>query len=97
MDMLLAVSWLGLSSFLFAFFFTRLTRDVFARLGFVDDPTGGRKLHSAPVPRVGGVAIAISIALSLVLTAAAGIWTPFFFILTLQLSITLLPRPPSFF
>ncbi len=60
--MLLAVSWLGLSSFLFAFILTPLTRDVFARLGFVDDPTGGRKLHSAPVPRVGGVAIAISIA-----------------------------------
>ena len=95
--MLLAVSWLGLSSFLFAFILTPLTRDVFARLGFVDDPTGGRKLHSAPVPRVGGVAIAISIALSLGLTAAAGIWTPFLYNPSIQLLIHLLPSAAVIF
>ncbi len=95
--MLLAVSWLGLSSFLFAFILTPLTRDVFARLGFVDDPTGGRKLHSAPVPRVGGVAIAISIALSLGLTAAAGIWTPFLYNPSIQLLIKLLPSAAVIF
>src|SRR6266705_298284 len=97
MDMLLAVSWLGLSSFLFAFILTPLTRDVFARLGFVDDPSGGRKLHSAPVPRVGGVAIAISIALSLGLTAAAGIWTPFLYNPSIQLLIKLLPSAAVIF
>jgi len=97
MDMLLAVSWLGLSSFLFALILTPLTRDVFARLGFVDDPTGGRKLHSVPVPRVGGVAIAISIALSLGLTAAAGIWTPFLYNPSIQLLIHLLPSAAVIF
>ena len=42
-------------------------RDVFLKGGIVDRPDHFRKLHSRPIPRVGGIAIAIAYALSFVL------------------------------
>src|SRR5262245_4852100 len=43
---------------------TPLVRDVSLRLGLVDHPDKLRKLHSHPIPRVGGIAIALAYALA---------------------------------
>jgi|HigsolmetaAR201D_1030396.scaffolds.fasta_scaffold11899_2 UDP-N-acetylmuramyl pentapeptide phosphotransferase/UDP-N-acetylglucosamine-1-phosphate transferase len=55
---------LGLVSFVAALVLTPLVRDLFARLGVVDHPDHSRKLHSHPVPRVGGVAIVSAVLVS---------------------------------
>jgi UDP-GlcNAc:undecaprenyl-phosphate GlcNAc-1-phosphate transferase len=44
------------ASFLVAFVVTRLVRDGALRLGLTDGP-GGRKVHKAPIPRLGGVGV----------------------------------------
>ena len=44
------------ASFLVALLLTRLVRDGARRLG-LSDGTGGLKLHTAPVPRLGGVGV----------------------------------------
>jgi UDP-GlcNAc:undecaprenyl-phosphate GlcNAc-1-phosphate transferase len=44
---------------------TRCVMDWAKRKGWVDQPDCTRKLHSAPVPRIGGVAIYISVLLSI--------------------------------
>lgn len=44
---------------------TRLVRDLALRFGFVDEAVGGRKVHTTPVPRVGGIAIALAMAVPL--------------------------------
>lgn len=51
-----SIAFLAGVAFLLALFITPVVRNIFRRLGVVDHP-GGRKLHSRPVPRVGGVAI----------------------------------------
>lgn len=51
---------LGLIAFLLSLFLTPLVRDAFLRMGLVDHPDKVRKHHIHPVPRVGGIAIAIS-------------------------------------
>jgi len=51
---------LGLLSFLLSLGLTPIVRDIFLRRGIVDLPDEFRKLHTHPVPRVGGIAIAIS-------------------------------------
>ncbi len=56
---LLAVTSLTLTLFL-----TPWVRDLFRRLGVVDLPDATRKLHQHPMPRVGGIAIVLSFALS---------------------------------
>jgi len=53
---------LGCISFLLSLILTPLVRDCLGHLGFVDRPDGIRKKHSGPVPRAGGVALAISYA-----------------------------------
>src|SRR5579883_2065133 len=53
---------LGAASFLIALLLTPLARDLFARLGFVDHPDGGRKFHARPIPNMGGVPLVISYA-----------------------------------
>lgn len=55
---------LGIVSFLSALVLTPLIRNAFVRLGFVDRPDAGRKVHPSPIPRVGGVAIAIAYTLA---------------------------------
>ena len=52
--------WLALSSFVFSVILTPLCRNAFRRLGVVDIPDGQRKLHSQPIPRIGGIPIALS-------------------------------------
>lgn len=51
---------LGAVSLLLSFLITPVIRDRIGALGFLDHPDGQRKKHSGPVPRVGGIGIAIS-------------------------------------
>src|SRR5438093_4206263 len=89
--MLLATSLLALCSWICALGLTPLIRDIFLKLGLVDHPTGGRKIHSGPIPRAGGVSIVASMALSIGLTAALGVWEPFLYNPAIQFLIRLLP------
>jgi UDP-GlcNAc:undecaprenyl-phosphate GlcNAc-1-phosphate transferase len=50
---------------------TPIVRDRALTLGLVDEP-GGRKTHPEPVPRLGGLAIAVAIGLGLAAALAAG-------------------------
>ncbi|WP_321476854.1 MraY family glycosyltransferase [uncultured Paludibaculum sp.] len=54
-----SILFLAIVSFLVALLLTPVVRDVFRRGGMVDAPTGGRKIHTEAIPRVGGIAIAI--------------------------------------
>lgn len=56
--------FLGLTSAILALLLTPLVRNLAWRLGLVDLPDQQRKLHVAPTPRVGGVAIAASVVLA---------------------------------
>lgn len=47
-------------AFLFSLLLTPLVRDLAKRWGLVDQPDGQRKLHAEPVPRVGGVGVALA-------------------------------------
>jgi UDP-GlcNAc:undecaprenyl-phosphate GlcNAc-1-phosphate transferase len=46
-------------------FLTPIIRRLAERLGWVDVPEDGRRVHTAPVPRLGGVAVFASVALAL--------------------------------
>ena len=52
--------WLGLRAFIISLVLTPICRDVFRSYGVVDQPDAARKVHRYPIPRVGGVAIAVS-------------------------------------
>jgi UDP-GlcNAc:undecaprenyl-phosphate GlcNAc-1-phosphate transferase len=52
--------WLGFWSFVLSFLLTPLCRNLFRRLGLVDSPDGDRKLHAAPIPRLGGIPIVLA-------------------------------------
>ena len=64
---------LGAISFLLTLALTPIVRDRIGHLGFLDQPDGVRKKHASPIPRVGGIAIA----LSYFLTFAAAMVLPF--------------------
>src|ERR1700742_220939 len=51
-------------AFFVAVMLTPLVRDWAKRFGFVDRPDHVRKVHEQPVPRVGGIAIALSYVLA---------------------------------
>jgi UDP-GlcNAc:undecaprenyl-phosphate GlcNAc-1-phosphate transferase len=51
---------LGFISFAFALVLTPICRNVFLRLGIVDHPDAHRKLHTHPIPRIGGIPIILS-------------------------------------
>jgi UDP-GlcNAc:undecaprenyl-phosphate/decaprenyl-phosphate GlcNAc-1-phosphate transferase len=51
---------LAFVSFFCSLVLTPICRDGFRRLGLVDWPDGGRKLHPDPIPRGGGIPIAIA-------------------------------------
>jgi UDP-GlcNAc:undecaprenyl-phosphate GlcNAc-1-phosphate transferase len=51
---------IGVCGLLASLILTRFCRDFFAFLEMVDHPGGPRKLHLRPIPRVGGISIAIS-------------------------------------
>jgi UDP-GlcNAc:undecaprenyl-phosphate GlcNAc-1-phosphate transferase len=53
---------LGFSAAILSLLLTPLFRDLALRRGWVDKPDQTRKLHSAPVPRIGGVPIVLAYA-----------------------------------
>ena len=55
-----SILFLAISSFVICLILTPLVRTWFHRQGVLDHPDEGRKLHSCPIPRVGGIAIATS-------------------------------------
>ena len=59
--------WLGLEAFLFSVLLTPICRDVFRSYNVVDSPDQERKAHPHPIPRVGGIAIAVSYVAALLL------------------------------
>jgi UDP-GlcNAc:undecaprenyl-phosphate GlcNAc-1-phosphate transferase len=71
---------LGLFAFVFSLALTPLVRDTFRKLGVMDEPDGTRKIHTAAVPRVGGIAIALSylaafgVVLALPFSYRAAVW-----------------------
>jgi UDP-GlcNAc:undecaprenyl-phosphate/decaprenyl-phosphate GlcNAc-1-phosphate transferase len=56
--------WLAIKAFLMALILTPIVRDIFRSYNVVDRP-GRRKVHAYPIPRVGGIPIAIAYAISL--------------------------------
>ena len=52
--------WLGFRAFIVSLVLTPICRDVFRSYGVVDQPDAARKVHRYPIPRVGGLAIAIA-------------------------------------
>lgn len=50
----------ALVSFVFAYLLTPSIRGWFLKIGWLDRPDGDRKMHATPVPRVGGIAIALA-------------------------------------
>ncbi len=71
--------WMAGKAFLIALILTPIVRDTFRSYNMVDRP-GHRKVHVHPIPRVGGIAIAIAYGVSLLTGAstepesAAAIW-----------------------
>lgn len=69
--------FLAFVGFVFSIFLTPAIRQLFLRLGVVDYPDETRKLHNRPIPRVGGIAVALSYLLAfcllLVIKLKAGI------------------------
>ncbi|HUP03228.1 MAG TPA: MraY family glycosyltransferase [Bryobacteraceae bacterium] len=65
--------WLAAKAFFIALILTPIIRDISRSFNMVDRP-GQRKVHVHPIPRVGGVAIAIAYALSLI--SIAGVDRP---------------------
>ena len=55
----------GLLAFLLSLILTPLIRDAFRRHGILDKPDNIRKVHISPVPRVGGIAITVSYAITM--------------------------------
>lgn len=60
-----AIVGLGFLSFLVCLVTTPMVRDLFLKLNIVDHPDGDRKLHVRPIPRIGGIPIALSYAAAL--------------------------------
>ena len=56
--------WIGLQSFAFSVVLTPIFRDIFRSFKVVDRPDEKRKVHIHPIPRVGGIAIAIAYVLA---------------------------------
>jgi len=59
--------WLGFRAFIVSLVLTPICRDVFRSYGVVDQPDAKRKVHRYPIPRVGGLAIAVSYLVAYVL------------------------------
>jgi len=70
--------FLAIASLTLSIILTPIVREVSQRIGLVDRPDGSRKPDFRPIPRVGGVAVALSFVLSYLfwwLTPLQGIWT----------------------
>jgi len=57
--------WLALKAFLVCLVLTPIVRDIFRSYGIVDKPDRRRKVHVYPIPRVGGIPIAIAYVIAL--------------------------------
>jgi UDP-GlcNAc:undecaprenyl-phosphate GlcNAc-1-phosphate transferase len=57
--------WLALRAFVACLVLTPIFRDIFRSYGIVDQPDRRRKIHSHPIPRVGGIPIFLSYAIAL--------------------------------
>lgn len=55
-----SIFFLAITSFGFCLILTPLLRTWFLRTGVLDSPNEGHRRHPSPIPRVGGIAIAIS-------------------------------------
>lgn len=55
-----SLAFIGIAAFILALLATPLVRNFSRRCGALDQPDRRRKLHKCPVPRVGGVAVAIA-------------------------------------
>jgi UDP-GlcNAc:undecaprenyl-phosphate GlcNAc-1-phosphate transferase len=55
-----ALLWLAFISFALSLILTPIFRDIFRSYGVVDEPDTHRKIHRYPIPRVGGIAIALA-------------------------------------
>ncbi len=62
--------WMAGKAFLIAIVLTPIVRDIFRSYNVVDRP-GKRKIHAYPIPRVGGMAIAIAYGVVLLTAPAA--------------------------
>jgi UDP-GlcNAc:undecaprenyl-phosphate/decaprenyl-phosphate GlcNAc-1-phosphate transferase len=75
--------FLAFTSFVLSLLLTPVVRNIFRRLGLVDHPDDARKLHNRPIPRVGGIAVALAYTLAfgllLVTNLKAGniVWNAF--------------------
>ncbi len=61
---------LGVTAFVLCLVTTPICREIFLWLDIVDRPDDKRKLHGRPIPRIGGIAIALSYAMALGLLLA---------------------------
>jgi UDP-GlcNAc:undecaprenyl-phosphate GlcNAc-1-phosphate transferase len=57
--------WLAVKAFLVCLILTPIFRDIFKSYGIVDKPDRRRKVHVYPIPRVGGIPIAIAYVVAL--------------------------------
>jgi len=55
-----SLAFLAGAAFLLSLLLTPAVRNLFRRWGVVDHPGGDRTIHDRPIPRVGGIAIAIA-------------------------------------
>jgi UDP-GlcNAc:undecaprenyl-phosphate GlcNAc-1-phosphate transferase len=62
---MLDLFWIAGKAFLISLILTPIVRDIFRSYNMVDRP-GHRKVHAYPIPRVGGIAIAIAYGASLI-------------------------------
>jgi UDP-GlcNAc:undecaprenyl-phosphate GlcNAc-1-phosphate transferase len=60
-----SIIFIGILSFCVAFVLTPLCRNLSIRWGLVDQPDHIRKLHTKPIPRIGGISIFIACSVSL--------------------------------
>ena len=74
--------WAFGKAFLIAFVLTPIVRDVFRSYNVVDRP-GRRKVHAYPIPRVGGVPIAIAYVFALLSLRGAGSVFPLHWVQTI--------------
>ena len=56
-----SLTLLGFTAFLVAFLLTPLARNLARRFGLVDEPGEERRVHSDPIPRIGGIPIVLAI------------------------------------
>jgi UDP-GlcNAc:undecaprenyl-phosphate GlcNAc-1-phosphate transferase len=80
--------FLAITSFVLSLVLTPIARVVSQRMGLMDHPDAARKLHECPIPRVGGIAVALAFVLSYVFW-----WlTPLHGSVTIQQSLPLVWR-----